>query len=240
MSFYSTRNAESVICPGRVSGDAMQGLCERVCIEVKKIYDACMQQEQLNDVRVYLGTICPVNESPQPPLNFISCRSVGIHGHLREVDICRLCDRENFARVRAIVDIPVEVVFTDDTGREFTGSACISVRKDVILYVPCESIIPYELSALVSAVCVNGEYAGDRAFDIHVCVTVILKVVAEVNLLVPSYGFCRVPPCEEFAENVCDEFFGLPIFPPILDNCDCPCTQAMPQLPGTSCSCNNR
>jgi len=186
-------------------------------------------------VRIYLGPICPANETPQAPLCFVSCRSTGVHGHLRDVDICRLCDRENFARVRATVDIPVEVVFTDAVGNEFTGTACVSVRKDVILYVPCESIIPYELSALVSAVCVNGDYVGDRAFDITVCVTVILKVVAEVNLLVPSYGFCRVPPCEEFAENVCDEFFGMPIFPPELACCDVPCTPSLPHLPGPGC-----
>ena len=45
------------------------------------------------------------------------------------------------------------------------------------------------------------------------CVTVVLKVLAEVDIMVPTYGFCQIPPCEEFAENVCDEFFSLPLFP---------------------------
>jgi len=35
----------------------------------------------------------------------------------------------------------------------------------------------------------------------------------EVDILVRTYGCCQVPPCEEFAENVCDEFFSLPLFP---------------------------
>ena len=39
-------------------------------------------------------------------------------------------------------------------------------------------------------------------FDVDVCVTIILKIVAKVELLVPSFGFCQIPPCEEFAENV--------------------------------------
>ena len=43
--------------------------------------------------------------------------------------------------------------------------------------------------------------------------TVVLKVLAEVDIMVPTYGFCQVPPSEEFAENVCDEFFSLPLFP---------------------------
>ncbi|MDR0896917.1 MAG: hypothetical protein LBN04_03580, partial [Oscillospiraceae bacterium] len=41
-----------------------------------------------------------------------------------------------------------------------------------------------------------------------------LKVIAEVEIMVPSYGFCTIPPSEEFAENVCDEFFSLPLYPP--------------------------
>ena len=47
-----------------------------------------------------------------------------------------------------------------------------------------------------------------------VCVTVVLKVLAKVEIMIPSYGFCAIPPCEEFADSVCDEFFSLPLFPP--------------------------
>ena len=45
MSFYSTKNAMSSCCPGRVCGEGTQGVTERVCVQVKKVYDACMQQE---------------------------------------------------------------------------------------------------------------------------------------------------------------------------------------------------
>jgi len=34
-----------------------------------------------------------------------------------------------------------------------------------------------------------------------------------VDIMIPTYGFCDIPPAEEFAENVCDEFFSLPLFP---------------------------
>ena len=38
--------------------------------------------------------------------------------------------------------------------------------------------------------------------------------LAEVEMMVPSYGFCEITPCEEFAENVCDELLisGYPSF----------------------------
>jgi len=218
MSFYSLRNAETEICPGRVNGDVISGLCERVCIEVKKVYDACLQQEQLDNVRIRLHNIQPSNENPVTPFEFVSCRSATSKAIIRDLTIERLADRENFARVRGVIEIPIEVIFLDARNREFSGCGVISIRKDVIMYVPNESIIPFEVSNLVSAVCVTGEYVDERTFNITVCVTIILKIVAEVDLLIPSYGFCCIPPCEEFAENVCDEFFGLPIFPPQLED----------------------
>ena len=91
---------------------------------------------------------------------------------------------------------------------------CGRVDKDVLLSIPDESIVPYSLESMVSAICVAGTYEGNNKFKLTVCVTVILKVLAQVEILIPSYGFCPIPPCEEFAENVCDEFFSLPLFPP--------------------------
>ena len=67
---------------------------------------------------------------------------------------------------------------------------------------------------MASAVCVAGSYQGNNTFKLTVCVTIVLKVLAKVEILVPSYGFCPIPPCEEFADSVCDEFFSLPLFPP--------------------------
>lgn len=74
---------------------------------------------------------------------------------------------------------------------------------------------------MVSAICVAGTYEGNNKFKLTVCVTVVLKVLAQVEILIPSYGFCPIPPCEEFAENVCDEsltccspYFNSPPFLP--------------------------
>lgn len=214
MSFYSLRNACGTLSPGQVDSqsNAMSGICERVCIEVKKIYDSCMQQDRLEDVNICVEHIRPKCPAPQTPLTFVSCRSKTSKGRMCGLTIERIPDRENFARVKVNIIIPLEVVFTDDTGKEYIGESKIVVRKDVLLYVPNESIIPIEIDNLVSAICVSGTYTGDHCFDVNICVTVILKVIAEVNLLVPAYGFCQIPPCEEFAENVCDEFFSLPMY----------------------------
>ncbi|MDL2207083.1 hypothetical protein LJC33_09300 [Eubacteriales bacterium OttesenSCG-928-N13] len=262
MSFYSYKNANADLCPGTVTGNVCNGLSEKICIQVKNVYDACLQQEQLDDVEVTVSNIVPVlpdancrggsnrtctcscsgnscncscpncggtitheqavenAENSTCPLpapigqwTFESCRSANTKGTIRNLTIDRMCDRPQFARIKGIVDIPIDVLFTDDRCQEWMGTATVSVQKDVLLAIPEESIVPFTLESLVSAICVSGDYIGNCKFEIIICVTIVLKILAEVELMIPSYGFCQIPPCEEFAENVCDEFFSLPLFP---------------------------
>ncbi|MGI6199675.1 MAG: hypothetical protein ACOYJA_02775 [Christensenellales bacterium] len=241
MSFYAYKNSQLSMCPGPLNG-SLGDLKEKVCVQVKKVYDSCMQQEQLDIKGVHFTDIHPVvtNTCTSPgnltmPLTLVSCRSTSIRGELCNLCVEPLPDRCNFARVRVTVAIPIEGTFEDACGQCAVGKAVIQVPKDVILYVPDESIIPYCVESLVSAICVSGTQCSECVFNISLCVTVILKILAEVELLIPSYGFCQVPPCEEFAENVCDEFFSLPLFPPqpgqntcnpapCNNNCACPPT----------------
>ena len=155
---------------------------------------------------------CPL---PQPcgAWTFESCRSSTTKGNISNLCIERMCDRPQFARVRCTVEVPVDVLFVDQRCQEWMGQTSICVDRDVLLCIPEDSIIPFTLESLVSAICVSGTYIGNCTFEITICVTVVLKVLAEVDILVPTYGFCEAPPCEEFAENVCDEFFSLPLFP---------------------------
>ena len=237
MSFYSYKNANAECSPGVVNGNILTGLNQRVCIQVKNVYDSALSQEQLEDKKIVVTDIVPVlpgsdckstnaacrctcednrctcscrscgapitheeavenaensaRPLPQPcgQWTFESCRSSTTKGRISNLSIERMCDRPQFARVRC------------------------GVEKDVLLCIPDDSIIPFTLESLVSAICVSGSYIGDCTFQITLCVTIVLKVLAEVDIMVPTYGFCQVPPAEEFAENVCDEFFSLPLFP---------------------------
>lgn len=155
---------------------------------------------------------CPL---PQPcgAWTFESCRSSTTSGNISNLSIERLCDRPQYARVKCTVDVPVDVLFVDQRCQEWMGQAKLCVDKDVLLCVPEDSVVPFTIESLVSAICVSGTYIGNCTFEITVCVTVVLKVLAEVDIMIPTYGFCDIPPAEEFAENVCDEFFSLPIFP---------------------------
>ena len=235
MSFYSYKNANPACTPGSIAGNAIDGLQEKVCVQVKRVYDSCLQQQQLDDQIVTITSFaqvvntcscnscgCQENQettaptsSPVAPITFESCRSTTTEGTIRNLTVDRLCDRPCFARVRATVDVPIDILFADSRCVEYIGKGVVSVNRDVLLSIPDESIVPYSLEAMVSAICVSGTYLGDNRFSMTVCVTIILKVLADVEILIPSYGFCPIPPCEEFAENVCEEFFSLPLFPPM-------------------------
>ena len=46
MSFYSYKNSHSTHCPCSICpNDALNGLTEKVCIQVQRVYDSCLQQE---------------------------------------------------------------------------------------------------------------------------------------------------------------------------------------------------
>ncbi len=209
MSFFSNFNQDR--CPCQISGNPLNGLCEKVCIEVNKVFDACMKQTQEEGVVLPLTNNNPAN--PALPLTFLSAKSLSTQGTITALQVDRLSDRPNFARVQATISIPVEVLYVDANGVQGMAQSTATISEDVILFVPEPSIIPYEVSAVVSLISSEGVYSGVNTFTINSCVTVILKIVMQVQLLIPSYGYCNVPPCQEYSQEICSGFFELPLFP---------------------------
>ncbi len=279
MSFYSYKNANASCCPGMIAGDATNGLQEKVCVQVKRVYDSALWQQQIDNAVVTItsyaqvnngcscnntcgncngcgncnacadacgsctscgncnacGDTVPPTSAPVPPITFESCRSSTTEASIRNLSVERLCDRPCFARVRCTVDVPIDILFVDSRCIEYIGKGVVSVDRDVLLSIPDESIVPYTLEAMASAICVSGCFVGNNQFKMTVCVTIILKVLADVEILVPSYGFCTIPPAEEFADSVCEEFFSLPLFPAASA-----CNNGTVSASNVSCTCSNR
>ncbi len=209
MSFFC--NFQSDKCPGQINGNPLNGLCEKVCVEAKKVFDACMQQSQLTNIVLDVTNITPDNLTY--PLTFISAKSLTSQGVISNLLVEPLAERPNAARVKADITIPVSVAFTDANGVEGAGVSSVTVTKDVILNIPSASIMPYEVEALVSLVSTQGTYTALNQFTIDACVSIILKVVMQVELLIPSYGYAAIPPCQEYTQEVCAGFFELPMYP---------------------------
>ena len=209
MSFYS--NFQSDKCPGAITGNPVNGLTEKVCIQAEKIFDACIKQTQLENYALTLTDLSP--ENPTYPLTFVSARSVSAEATVTNLNVERQADKA-CARVQATVSIPVEVLYTDAAGVEGSATAIVSINQDVLLYVPCPSIMPFTVKAVASAVAPEGVFnAETHGFTVSLCITVILKIAMPVELLVPSYGYCVIPPCQEYSQEVCAGFFELPLYP---------------------------
>ena len=209
MSFFTTNATDRG--PGRITGNPMNGLCERVVIQAQKVFDACIRQTQEEGITLALTGFNP--ENPVYPLTFLSARSTTNQGTVTNIKIDRLPDRQRFARVQATVTVPMEVVYTDANGVQGTAQSSVSVDQDIIMNIPEPSIIPFTVDAVVSIVAPEGIYVEGPTFTVTCCITMIMKIVMPVELLVPSYGYATIPPCQEYTQEVCSGFFDLPVYP---------------------------
>ncbi len=218
MSFYS--NFQSDKCPASITGNPMNGISEKVCIQAEKIFDACIRQTQMESYALALTDLDPA--TPTYPLTFVSARSTSSEATVTGLNVERQADRP-CARVQATVSIPVEVLYTDAAGVEGSATGTVSMPVDVLLYVPAPSIMPYTVRAVASVAIPEGTFdAVTNGFTVRICSTVIIKIAMQVELLVPSYGYCVLPPAQEYSQEVCAGFFELPLYPQARPNaCKC-------------------
>lgn len=192
---------------------------EKICIQGKKVFDACMKQTTLQQITVSVSDVAPA--TPTVPLRFVSARSTTTVGEVENLVVERLQERPKYGRVQADIVVPVEVTYLDANNEEGSGTGTVTVPVDVVMYLPEPSIIPYKVEVSVSAVSPEGTYSQTQViegvtyylFVINCCVTAILKVTMDVELIVPSYGYAVIPPCQEYTEEVCSGYFELPLYP---------------------------
>lgn len=219
MSFFSGNRQGCN--PGPITGNPLQGLCEKACIQTRKVFDACMKQIQMDSTSVTLTDQSPAN--PTTPLTFVSCTAQTDEVTINNLVVDRFEDKPCFARVTGSVAVPVIVNYTDNGGVAGSGSATITIPIDVVLYVPQPSIIPYQVTAFANAICSGGAFVEDSTFTINPCITLIIRVVVDAELLVPTYGYCQIPPCQDYTQDVCSGYFDLPLYP--AQQAVCPASQ---------------
>ena len=151
MSFFS--NFQSDKCPGSITGNPLNGLTEKVCIQAEKIFDAGIKQTRLENYSLTLTDLTPATVTY--PLTFVSARSVSAEATVTNLTVERQPDKQ-CARVQATVSVPVEVLFTDANGVDGSATATVTLPVDAFLYVPAPSIMPFTVKTVVSAQCLSG------------------------------------------------------------------------------------
>jgi hypothetical protein len=127
--------------------------------------------------------------------------------------VARLEERPCFARVTCGITVPVQVTFSDGDGVQHCAKSEIKVPADIVLYVPEASVFPFEIVAAASCNCPAGQFESPTVCYVTACLTVIIKVVADTDLLMPTYGYCAAPEAVDYEDQVCNKFFELPLYP---------------------------
>lgn len=178
---------------------------EKTCIEVKKVFDACMQQRSIattlnvtftGDVTGY--TVTSVNSSGDAVISDLNVTPIA---------------GSTCSRVSLTLTVPVTVVATNSAGAQITGTSSMTFAQDIVLKVPTDGVIAPRVESTVVIVGLQNSFILGTEVSTNACVTIITKVVADVILVVPTYGYPILPPCQEYTQDVCSGVFGAPVFP---------------------------
>ena len=211
MSFYI--NNTNPNRPGPMNGNPLNGICEKVMIETTKVFDACVSQSTETGIILPVTGFNPAN--PALPLTFVSAQNApGESAVLSNIVIDRIESTPNYANVSLTLTIPVTVTYRDANGVLGTASSSITVNKSVMLFVPQPAITPVNITATAVFTSMIGTFSGDSTFTVTGCLQIMLKVVSVVDILIPSYGYPVVPPCQAAQESdVCQGLRNLPLYP---------------------------
>lgn len=218
MSFYI--NNTNPNRPGPICGNPMNGICEKALVEVTKVFDACIRNETLTGVPLTVTNFNPA--SPTLPLTFISAETDPTsQATISNVIIDRIADRPNYAYVSATITIPVIINYRDADGVLGTATSTYQTSQNVILFVPQPSLSPVQIKVVGTFSSTIGTFTTPDIFTLTACVQIILKVTAQVDMLVPSYGYPSIPACQNAPDSVCPGSNELPLYPTAV----CPGTQ---------------
>ncbi|MDN5317741.1 MAG: hypothetical protein PWR08_1866 [Thermoanaerobacterium sp.] len=211
MAFAKKLIGEQEVGPGPVEPGQLPEPTEITCIEVTKIYDSCSQRLCLDSI---------------PPVIFVPTITNPTFGRCENVTVTLVSppgftltpipERPGFVRVQATFQVTYDVVITNTSGdiQTLTGLTT-TFNKDIVLYVPEPTTAIMKYEAVAECLFGRVNVGTPTTLEVIIGVWIIIKSAMDVQLLIPSYGFCPVPPeCEEFPTNVCDEFMQRP-FPPI-------------------------
>lgn len=217
MSFYI--NNTNPFRPGPIGQNPMGGICEKALIETTKVFDACVSQTTETGIILPLSNYNPTD--PALPLTFISAENeVGGESEVSDVVIDRLEQTPNYANVSLTITQPITVTYRDANGVIGTATSSITIQKCAVLFVPQPSATPINVTAQVAFSSRIGTYSAENTFTVTGCLRVVLKVTALVDLLVPTYGYPVIPPCQACQDNTnaCPGLQDLPLYPTATNN----------------------
>ena len=210
MSFYI--NNTNPNRPGSVSGNPLNGICEKILIQTTKIFDACQSTSTESGIIFQVSNFTP--QDPALPLTYISAENTpNTTATITDLVVDRLENAPNYANVTMNISIPVTVTYRDANGVIGTATATVVASKAVVLFVPQPSATPINITATALFSSQIGTFTSPNIFTVTGSMQITIRVSALVDVLVPSYGYPSIPPCQQACGNQCPGLQDLPAYP---------------------------
>ncbi|WP_163194430.1 YncE family protein [Clostridium thermarum] len=179
---------------------------EAVCIIAKKVFAHCQQRICFPMVTIPL----PANIGKISLQQMIFENGSIITGTLV---VTPLRDRPNFSRVQFSLSVPYKAILKLANDETITINGVLpEIVKDIVMYRPqTRDEFKFETLVETRSEILSTPNITTENITIAVGVFVMIKVVGEVQLLIPAFGYCPEPPvCEEYEEpeeeDICQIF----------------------------------
>jgi hypothetical protein len=190
----------------------MRGLCERIVVEVNRIFDGCITRID-NDV--FTTQMRDFSIVPVPPLTFIQAQSRGQYTPVRNLRIVPIGERGQ-SRVMFETFIPTTIEFEDATGQRGTALEEIVQQQDLIMRVPRSGLRPYRVESIINLESARGRIVGTDYAVMTCCMVTLTRIIAPTDILIPTYGIVEFDESE--TAGACQMLFDTPMFPEV-DRC---------------------
>ena len=166
-------------------GGSFDGLCCRMVIETKRVFDGCAFTDE--NITLALTTEQQIPDQA----TFVSARVVS-----SELVDYMVSNGEGGC-CRVIGDVVTRFAVTYSyNGTLTTVGAMYRESRQFLLRLPRPgSIVPYSIEVQTYMTVGGGAIIGANAVSVSGCMLQIIKVTAPVDILVPTYGYCKYPPC---------------------------------------------
>ena len=201
---------------------------ESVCIIAKKVFSHCQQRICYPNVLIPLPCGCGTVTFEK----IVFSNGFIVPGSLV---ITPLPERPNFSRVQFAISVQYVAYFINSKGCTVTYEGVLpDILKDIIIFIPdTRDEFNFDIVVETRSEILNTPIMYEDDIKVAVGVFIVVKVVGEVQLLIPAFGYCPEPPeCEEYEEpleeDICKVFldftqtpFPEDFFPPQFQDVQC-------------------
>lgn len=188
---------------GKICGNPTDGLCSRMVIETTRVFDGCATRRQNVTINIHLNA---PTTNPDAVISVVATGARFVNYSVTPISACKSRLDGDFVTEYTVAYI--------DGGVSQVQKAYVSEHKSVTLSFPIGAIVPYRIKAQAVVQINTVSFINNETVSVTGCTLQIIKVVADVDILIPVYNYCCYPPCDEVT---CSQVFNGDIFPYIED-----------------------